>query len=117
MSTTKSKSKRPTTGPKRPEKKYGPFHGGVGVAVWLNQVPGDDGPKFFRVVTINARRYRDKQTGEWMDGGSLRATDIPALILGLEAALGFISSTPLPGDPVDEDLFDELTAGEDAIPM
>ena len=81
-----TKSKRTTTVPKRPEKKYGPFHGGVGLAVWLNQVQGDDGPRYFRSVTINARRYRDKTTGEWRDGGSLRATDIPALILGLEKA-------------------------------
>lgn len=112
-----TKTKRTPAPPKRPEKKYGPFHGGVGLAVWLNQVQGDDGPRFFRSLTINARRYRSKTTGEWMDAGSLRATDIPALILALEAAHGFITNTPLPGEPVEDNLLDELDAGDDAIPM
>lgn len=43
-----TKPKRATTAPRHPEKKWGPFHGGVGVAVWLNEVQTDAGPKFFR---------------------------------------------------------------------
>ena len=41
MSTTKAK--RSANPPRRPERKFGPFHGGVGVAVWLNQVQTGDG--------------------------------------------------------------------------
>jgi len=30
---------------------------------------------------------------------------------------GFITNTPLPGEPVEDNLLDELDAGDDAIPM
>jgi hypothetical protein len=96
-------TKRAPTVPRHPERKWGPFHGGVGVAVWLNQVQTDDGPRFFRSCTIAPRRFRDKETGEWKDAGSLRATDIPALVLGLEAARLYMATTPLPGEPVEEE--------------
>jgi len=33
-----TKAKRSASAPRHPEKKWGPFHGGVGVAVWLNEV-------------------------------------------------------------------------------
>jgi hypothetical protein len=79
-------TKRETSVPRHPERKWGPFHGGVGVAVWLNRVETDDGPRYYRSVTIAPRRFRDKQTGEWKDAGSLRSTDLPALVLGLEKA-------------------------------
>ena len=46
-----TKAKRSTSVPRRPEKKWGPFHGGVGVAVWLNEVQTDAGPKFFRSIS------------------------------------------------------------------
>ena len=108
-----TKSKRPTNAPRRPEKKYGPFHGGVGVAIWLNQIQTDDGPRFFRSVTIASRRYRDEDSGEWRDAGSLRSTDLAALILGLEAARDFIASTPLPGEAVEEEHAEEPAAPAD----
>lgn len=101
MSTTTNE--RTTITPQRPERKFGPFHGGVGVAVWLNQVKTESGLRYFRSVTIAPRRFRDKQTGEWKDAGSLRATDLPALILGLEAARAYMATTPLPGEPVEEE--------------
>ena len=41
-------TKRPSTAPRRPERKWGPFHGGVGVAVWLNEVEADEGKRYFR---------------------------------------------------------------------
>jgi hypothetical protein len=94
---------RTSTVPRHPERKWGPFHGGVGVAVWLNQVQTENGPRFFRSCTIAPRRFRDKATGEWKDAGSLRATDITALVLGLEAARAFMTTTPLPGEPVEEE--------------
>src|SRR5207247_6379731 len=86
----------------------GPFHGGVGVAVWLNEVQTDAGPKFFRSVSVQPRRYRDKKTGEWKDAASFRPTDLPALMLGLEAAMSFIAHTPLPGQSIDDE--DQLDA-------
>ena len=39
-------TKRTVTVPRRPERKWGPFHGGVGVAVWLNEVETEEGKKF-----------------------------------------------------------------------
>lgn len=114
-----AKGKRSADAPRRPEKKYGPFHGGVGLAVWLNQVKanGDDEPRFFRSVTINPRRYRDEKTGEWMDSISFRATDLPALILALEAAHRYMLDMPLPGEPVEDDVIDALATAANEIPM
>jgi hypothetical protein len=80
-----TKAKRAPAAP-RPERKWGPFHGGTGVAVWLNEVSTDTGPKFIRSITVNMRRYRDKKTGEWKDASSLRPTDLPSLILALDIA-------------------------------
>ena len=34
--------------PRRPEKKFGPFSNGIGLAIWLNRVETDQGPRFFR---------------------------------------------------------------------
>ena len=98
-----TKPKRTTPAPRHPERKYGPFHGGVGVAVWVNQVQTAEGTRYFRSLTIAPRRYRDEKSGEWRDAGALRATDLPALILALEAAREFMASTPLPGQPVEEE--------------
>ena len=94
-------TKRTTAVPRRPERKWGPFHGGVGVAVWLNEVQTAEGNRFFRSITIAPRRYIDDKTGKWMDASSLRTTDLPSLILALEAAHLFVSSTPLPGLPAE----------------
>ena len=117
MAATKSKRSAVAAAPRRPEKKYGPFHGGVGLAIWLNQVAGETGPRFFRSVTIAPRRYLDPKTGHWMDSSSFRATDMPALILALESAHAYMTNTPLPGDAAEEDAIDALTNGESEIPM
>lgn len=98
-----TKAKRSVSAPRHPEKKWGPFHGGVGVAVWLNEVQTDAGPRFFRSLTVQPRRYQDKKTGVWKDAKSLRPTDIPALLLALDAAMQFIAHTPLPGQPIDDE--------------
>ena len=79
-------TKPPKTAPRRPERKWGPFHGGVGVAVWLNETETAEGKRFFRSVTIAPRRYLDDKTGKWEDASSLRATDLPSLILALDVA-------------------------------
>ena len=108
-----TKAKRSVSAPRRPEKKWGPFAGGCGVAVWLNEVQTAAGPKFFRSVSLQPRRYRDKKSGVWKDAASLRPTDLPALMLGLEAAMAFIAHTPLPGQSFDdEDEIDTLADGE-----
>ena len=93
-------TKRTTSAPRRPERKWGPFHGGVGVAVWLNEVETDEGKRYFRSVTVAPRRYLDDKTGKWEDASSLRTSDLPSLILALQAAHDYVSSTPLPGLPV-----------------
>lgn len=110
-----AKSKRAATAPPRyPEKKWGPFHGGVGLAVWLNEVETEEGVRYFRSVTIQGRRYRDKDTGEWKDAKSLRATDLPALMLAMEAAQAFLAKTPLPGPPAEAE--EESAAAENGEP-
>lgn len=72
------------TATQQPEKKIGPFPGGIGVAIWLNAIETADGPRRVRSVTISPRRFRDSKTGEWRNAGSYRLTDLTALILGLE---------------------------------
>ncbi len=90
------------TATQQPEKKIGPFAGGVGVAIWLNTIETQDGPRRVRSVTISPRRYRDTKTGEWRNAGSYRLADLAALILGLEKAQEYMLSTRLPGDePLD----------------
>ncbi len=98
-----AKPKKPIAPPRHPERKWGPFHGGLGIAVWLNEVETPEGVRFFRSLTINPRRYRDKGTGEWKDASSLRPTDLPTLQLALQAAHDFIHSTPLPGQGIEPD--------------
>ena len=101
-----TKAKRATTAPRHPEKKWGPFAGGCGVAVWLNEVETDQGKSYFRTVTLAPRRYRDGKTGEWADSSGYRPQDVSALMLGLQAALDFIATTPLPGQSADEEPHD-----------
>ena len=88
--------------PRQPEKKIGPFAGGVGVAIWINRVQTDDGPKTFRSITINPRRFFDQETQQWKDAGSYNPTDLPALIFALQQAQGYVFQTPLPGQIVSE---------------
>lgn len=107
MSTTKTKNKAPA---KPPELKIGPFQGGIGVAVWLNQIQTESGPKTIRSISIAPRRYLDKQTGEWKDSGSFRPGDLTALILALEKAREHCLMRPLPG----EESVDDRMAGTPA---
>jgi hypothetical protein len=111
MSTTKGKKvQRPA---RRPEKKFGPFHNGLGIAIWLNEVQTDRGPRFFRSISVAPRRYRDLKTGEWKDAASYRPVDLPTLVLALGAAHDYIRATPLPGEPVEGDELEELHVTED----
>lgn len=91
-STTTARQARP-----HPEKKIGPFAGGIGVAIWLNTAETEDGPKTFRSITIAPRRYQDRETGAWKDAGSFNPGDLPALIFALTKAQEYVFETPLPG--------------------
>ena len=98
-----TKTRRPGAVRKPPELKVGPFQGGIGVAVWLNDIQTDTGPKQIRSISIAPRRYRDRQTGEWKDSGSFRPGDLSALILALEKAREYCLSTPIPGEQSQDD--------------
>jgi hypothetical protein len=84
MATTKTK--RSQAPPRRAEHKIGPFHNGLGVAIWLNEVETDQGKRFFRSITVAPRRYRDAVTGEWKNASSFRPVDLSTLILALHNA-------------------------------
>ena len=88
---------------KPPELKVGPFQGGIGVAVWQNEIQTETGTKLIRSISLAPRRYRDKQTGEWKDAASYRPGDLSALILALEKAREYCLSTPLPGEQSQDD--------------
>ena len=94
---------------KSPEKKIGPYPGGIGVAIWLNTIDTDQGPREARSITVAPRRYLDRQSGEWRDASSFRPVDLPALIYCLQRALEFCSTEPLaneaPGDNHEEFTF------------
>lgn len=93
----KSAAKSPLRTPRQPEKKFGPFAGGIGVAIWLNQAETDDGPKTFRSITVAPRRYQDRTTRDWKDAGSYQPSDLPALIFALTKAQEYVFTVPLPG--------------------
>jgi hypothetical protein len=82
---------------RQPEKRFGPFAGGIGVSVWINTAQTEDGPRAFRSITLNPRRYFDRETNEWRDAPSYNPTDLPALIFALERAQAYVFETPLPG--------------------
>jgi hypothetical protein len=84
---------RPT---RQPEKKIGPFSGGISVAIWLNTAETQDGPRVFRSITVSPRRYLDRESGEWKDASSYNPGDLPALIYALQKAQEFVFETPLP---------------------
>ncbi len=115
MSTT-TKPKKARAPGKPPELKIGPFQGGIGVAVWLNEVQTETGPRMIRSITIAPRRYRDKQTGEWKDSGSFRPGDLSALILALEKAREHCLSVPLPGESSQDDRMEGTPDGDQDIP-
>lgn len=111
MSTT-TKTKKAAQIPRRPEKKIGPFHNGLGLAIWLNKVETELGTRWFRSITLAPRRYLDVKTGKWEDAKSYRPVDLATLELALAEARRFIAATPLPGQPVQGEEYEELHATE-----
>ena len=87
-----SASSRPAN---RPETKIGPLPAGLGVAIWINNVETNDGPRKIRSITLSPRRYRDPKTGEWKDSTSFQTRDIPTLIFALQKAQEYVFEHPL----------------------
>jgi hypothetical protein len=98
---------------RQPEKKIGPFAGGISVAIWLNTADTPDGPRAFRSVTISPRRYLDRESGEWKDASSYNPGQLPALVFALQKALEFVLETPLP----DQKVADAEARAPDEIPF
>lgn len=84
-----------------PEKKISPVNSGINVAIWLNQVETDNGPRYFRTITVEPRRYKDRNTGEWKNSSSFGPVDLPLLLYALEQARDYVFSQPLPGQSED----------------
>jgi hypothetical protein len=110
MATKEKRGKK--TQPRHPEKKWGPFAGGTGVAVWLNEFETEAGTRYARTITLSPRRFRDPKTNEWRDGAN-RPVDQSAMLLALQAALDFCHSTPLPGEAAEPEEVDTLGDGEE----
>ena len=100
--------KKSVAAPRRPERKFGPFHNGIGIAVWLNRVETENGTAYFRSITFNPRRYLDNEDGKWKDAASFRPVDLATLEMALALCRQFIAATPLPGQPVEGDEHEEL---------
>jgi hypothetical protein len=73
----------------------------LSVVIWKNSVETDDGPREIRSITINPRRYKDADSGEWRNG-SYRGSDVATLVLALQAAQQFMAVHPL-SSPVEEE--------------
>jgi hypothetical protein len=85
--------------PRQPEKKIGPFAGGVGVAIWINHAEGQDGTqRSFRSISINPRRFFDAKSQQWKDAPSFNPADLPCLIFSLQQAQAHCFTVPLPGE-------------------
>ncbi len=106
MATKEKRGKK--TQARHPEKKWGPFAGGTGVAVWLNEFETENGLRYARTITISPRRFRDPKTNEWRDG-AYRPVDLAALLLAIQATLDYCLSTPLPGESAEPEDVDTLT--------
>ena len=90
--TTQESSKKSK---KQPEKKIGPFAAGIGACVWINTIETENGPRTVRSITVNPRRYFDRETNEWKDAPSYNPADLPALIFALNQALEHCFTVPL----------------------
>jgi hypothetical protein len=108
---TASKPKRPKAEPRYPERKWGPFAGGIGVAVWLNEFTTDEGTRYARTITLAPRRFKEKKSGDWRNG-AYRPVDLAALLLAIQAAQEYCLKTPLPGDAAEPDEVEALAQGE-----
>jgi hypothetical protein len=79
-----------------PEVQIGPVGPGIKVAIWRNMIDTPDGPRYVRQLTLSARRYQDKRTGEWKDAAGYRLSDIPYVLHVLQRAQSYCFTHPLP---------------------
>ena len=91
-------AKTRNAGARPPEKKIGPFAGGIGVAIWINTVETDRGSRSMRSITINPRRYFDEKSQQWKNATSFRVRDIPELMFALQEAYAHCLTMPLDQD-------------------
>ena len=96
---------------RKPERKIGPFAGGISVAIWCNSAETDDGPRQFRSISISPRRYQEQGTGKWKNAKSFQPSDIPILMFALQQAQEFIIQNPLRRPAADDQ------NGEDPMPF
>lgn len=99
-STSSSAAPEPAAAGRRkkdpPERKIGPFPNGVGVCIWKNEATTEQGPRTFRTITINPRRYFDRESQQWKDAPSFNPSDLPSLIYALQLAASFCYEQNLP---------------------
>jgi hypothetical protein len=81
----------------KPERKI-TLSNGIGVAVWTNEIQTDNGPRKVRTISINPRRYYDRESDEWRDASGFNPADLPALIFALNQALEHCFTVPLPDE-------------------
>ena len=99
-----------------PEKKISPVNSGLSVAIWLNTVTTDEGPRRYRTITVAPKRFRDRTTGEWKDSSAYSPSDLPLLIYALEQARDFVFSEPLPGHKEEPGAEAPAKQPEDEVP-
>ncbi len=106
----------------RPVQSWGPFHGGVTIALWKNVVSTEQGQRVIPAITISPRRYLDKSSNEWKDSYSYRLSDVQSMILALKEAhqqgrlmQGQAADSDTPATP--EPTPDELVAEAEDIPF
>jgi hypothetical protein len=76
------------------DRKYGPFARAISIAIFRNTIETGSGPRDGQSSTINPRRFKDNQTGEWKDG-SFRPTDLPVILLALQSSQQYMAQHPL----------------------
>ena len=117
MTSASSPSAETSTASRRkkepPERKIGPFANGVGICIWQNQTQTEQGPRTFRTITINPRRYFDRESNQWKDSPSFNPADLPALIYSLQLAAQYCYES----NPTDGDSSDGAANGGEEVPF
>lgn len=82
------KPRETTTSTRKPSKRF--RTGPVSVSIWENEVVRDD-TTMIRYSIRFSNRYKDKNSGEWMDTAYFQPQDLPKLILVAQKAFEFTS--------------------------
>lgn len=81
--------------PTRLERLFGPYPGGVRIALWSCVVPAAPGSKAVRSVTLLTRRFRNPETGEWQESSVYSLEHLPVVIFALQEVLAYTYQNPL----------------------